>query len=72
MEYRLLCVEHIDKKGKPLLYLVFEYVDMDLKKYMDWHTLEFNNPLPSKTIQVGASSSYRIIRRCEKIIARFD
>lgn len=71
MECRLLCVEHIDKKGKPLLYLVFEYVDMDLKKYMDWHTLEFNNPLPSKTIQVGTSSSCRTIR-CERITARFD
>eukprot|EP00249_Psilotum_nudum_P032225 c47492_g1_i1 orf=178-1095(-) len=34
---RLLCVEHVDKKGKPLLYLVFEYMDTDLKKYIDLH-----------------------------------
>ncbi|EFJ32755.1 hypothetical protein SELMODRAFT_230893 [Selaginella moellendorffii] len=33
---RLLSVEHIDKGGKPLLYLVFEYLDTDLKKYMDF------------------------------------
>ncbi|CAN6444393.1 unnamed protein product [Victoria cruziana] len=34
---RLLCVEHIDKNGKPLLYLVFEYLDTDLKKFIDSH-----------------------------------
>nr|GMD97002.1 cell division control protein 2 homolog C [Ipomoea batatas] len=34
---RLLCVEHVDKKRKPLLYLVFEYIDTDLKKYIDSH-----------------------------------
>eukprot|EP00250_Pteridium_aquilinum_P026147 c3241_g1_i1 orf=403-1314(-) len=34
---RLLCVEHVAKKGKPLLYLVFEYLDSDLKKYIDEH-----------------------------------
>ncbi|KAL8141082.1 hypothetical protein V2J09_007103 [Rumex salicifolius] len=32
---RLLCVEHVDKNGKPLLYLVFEYLDTDLKKFID-------------------------------------
>ncbi|KAL3839912.1 hypothetical protein ACJIZ3_024503 [Penstemon smallii] len=36
---RLLCVEHVDsaKNGKPLLYLVFEYLDTDLKKFIDSH-----------------------------------
>ncbi|GMP86211.1 hypothetical protein CsSME_00039073 [Camellia sinensis var. sinensis] len=35
---RLLCVEHVDNKhGKPLLYLVFEYLDTDLKKFIDSH-----------------------------------
>lgn len=34
---RLLCVEHVAKEGKPLLYLVFEYLDSDLKKYIDEH-----------------------------------
>lgn len=32
---RLLSVEHIDENGKPMLYLVFEYLDTDLKKFMD-------------------------------------
>ncbi|KAK9920169.1 hypothetical protein M0R45_028728 [Rubus argutus] len=34
---RLLCVEHVDNKkdGKPVLYLVFEYLDTDLKKFID-------------------------------------
>ncbi|GAA0142917.1 non-receptor serine/threonine protein kinase [Lithospermum erythrorhizon] len=33
---RLLCVEHMENKsGKPLLYLVFEYLDTDLKKFID-------------------------------------
>ncbi|RVW79599.1 Cell division control protein 2-like C [Vitis vinifera] len=30
---RLLCVEHLDKNGKPFLYLVFEYLDTDLKNH---------------------------------------
>ncbi|KAF5182666.1 kinase domain [Thalictrum thalictroides] len=36
---RLLSVEHVDNKknGKPLLYLVFEYLDTDLKKFIDSH-----------------------------------
>lgn len=32
---RLLCVEHLEENGKPCLYLVFEYLSTDLKKYMD-------------------------------------
>ncbi|CAL9003091.1 unnamed protein product [Prunus brigantina] len=35
---RLICVEHVDsKEGKPVLYLVFEYLDTDLKKFIDSH-----------------------------------
>ncbi|KAJ7544962.1 hypothetical protein O6H91_09G100600 [Diphasiastrum complanatum] len=49
---RLLCVEHIDKKGKPLLYLVFEFLDTDLKKYIDLHGRgNSGSPLPDKTIK---------------------
>nr|GMC85938.1 cell division control protein 2 homolog C [Ipomoea batatas] len=49
---RLLCVEHVDKKGKPLLYLVFEYLDTDLKKYIDSHRKGPNpRPLPPTLIQ---------------------
>ena len=51
---RLLCVEHVHhhKSGKPLLYLVFEYLDTDLKKYIDSHRKGPNpRPLPSSLVQ---------------------
>lgn len=51
--FRLLCVEHVDKNGKPLLYLVFEYLDTDLKKFIDSHRRGPNpRPLPVSVIQV--------------------
>lgn len=28
-------MEHLEENGKPCLYLVFEYLSTDLKKYMD-------------------------------------
>ncbi|KAI3994047.1 hypothetical protein MKX01_012304 [Papaver californicum] len=50
---RLLCVEHVDNKnGKPLLYLVFEYLDTDLKKFVDTYRRGTNpRPLPPSVIQ---------------------
>ncbi|GMN40682.1 hypothetical protein TIFTF001_009907 [Ficus carica] len=48
---RLLCVEHADnrkdasKPPKPVLYLVFEYLDTDLKKFIDSHR-KGPNPRP--------------------------
>ncbi|OIW19788.1 hypothetical protein TanjilG_24434 [Lupinus angustifolius] len=58
---RLLAVEHIDKvpkaaapssQPKPLLYLVFEYLDTDLKKFIDSHRKGPNpRPLPPSLIQ---------------------
>ncbi|KAJ1439918.1 Serine/threonine-protein kinase, active site [Sesbania bispinosa] len=48
---RLLNVEHVDKASKsalqtkPLLYLVFEYLDTDLKKFIDTHR-KGSNPKP--------------------------
>ena len=56
LQSSLLCVEHVDKKGKPLLYLVFEYLDTDLKKYIDRHGRGPNNPIPPNTIQVSRKS----------------
>ncbi|KAL1548406.1 Cell division control protein 2 C [Salvia divinorum] len=42
---RLLSVEHVpDKNGKHLLYLVFEYLDTDLKKFIDSY---LNSPNPT-------------------------
>ncbi|KAG0473580.1 hypothetical protein HPP92_015437 [Vanilla planifolia] len=49
---RLLSVEHVEKNGKPLLYLVFEYIETDLKKYIDSHRRGSNpRPLPPSVIQ---------------------
>jgi cyclin-dependent kinase len=45
-------VESVDENGKPQLYLVFEYLDSDLKKYIDSHGRGNSNPIPAKTIQV--------------------
>lgn len=50
---RLLCVEHVAKEGKPLLYLVFEYLDSDLKKYIDEHgNGQTGIPIPRADIKV--------------------
>ncbi|KAI0511996.1 hypothetical protein KFK09_012630 [Dendrobium nobile] len=49
---RLLRVEHVEKNGKRLLYLVFEYLDTDLKKYIDTYKRGPNpRPLPSRVTQ---------------------
>jgi len=52
---RLLCVEHVDSKkehGKPLLYLVFEYIETDLKKFIDTYRKGPNpGPLPPSLVQ---------------------
>ncbi|KAG0626411.1 hypothetical protein M758_2G123700 [Ceratodon purpureus] len=56
---RLLCVESVDENGKPQLYLVFEYLDSDLKKYIDSHGRGSSNPIPAKTIQ---SFMYQLLK----------
>lgn len=56
---RLLCVESVDENGKPQLYLVFEYLDSDLKKYIDSHGRGNGNPIPAKTIQ---SFMYQLLK----------
>ncbi|KAK1562571.1 hypothetical protein Q3G72_014209 [Acer saccharum] len=60
---RLLCVEHVDSSSSSLkstndsssksnLYLVFEYLDTDLKKFIDSHRKGVNpRPLPPSLIQ---------------------
>lgn len=49
---RLLCVEHVDENNKPMLYLVFEYLDTDLKKFMDIQPRSSQQaPLPPKLVQ---------------------
>jgi cyclin-dependent kinase len=57
---RLLNVEHVDKlpknathtPPKPLIYLVFEYLDTDLKKFIDTFRKGVNpRPLPNSLVQ---------------------
>ncbi|XP_073391475.1 cyclin-dependent kinase B1-1 isoform X2 [Physcomitrium patens] len=48
---RLLGVEHLHKNGKPALYLVFEYIDTDLRRFLDLSWPGLDNPLPQNTIK---------------------
>lgn len=50
---RLLCVEHLEENGKPCLYLVFEYLSTDLKKYMDRIGKGPAHPLPLEIVKVS-------------------
>lgn len=57
---RLLCVEHLEENGKPCLYLVFEYLSTDLKKYMDRNGKGPNHPLPPELVKVGRAGNSRL------------
>ncbi|KAJ4786975.1 Cyclin-dependent kinase 2 [Rhynchospora pubera] len=49
---RLLCVEHVQKNGKPILYLVFEFLETDLKKFIDTYRRGPNaRPMPANVIK---------------------
>ena len=48
---RLLRVEHVEEDGKAMLYLVFEFLDQDLKQYMDMTGRGSANPLPKEVVQ---------------------
>lgn len=56
---KLLCVEHVEEHNKPCLYLVFEYLSTDLKKFMDRTGKGNANPMPSKLIK---SFMYQLIK----------
>jgi cyclin-dependent kinase len=50
---KLLAVEQANKNGKPLLYLVFEFLNTDLKKFMDVYRRGPNaRPLPTDLVKV--------------------
>jgi hypothetical protein len=50
---KLLAVEQANKNGKPVLYLVFEFLDTDLKKFMDVYRRGPNaRPLPTDLVKV--------------------
>jgi cyclin-dependent kinase len=46
-------VEHLEENGKPCLYLVFEYLSTDLKKYMDAIGKGPAFPLAPELVKVG-------------------
>jgi len=48
---RLLKVEHVEEDGKAMLYLVFEYLDLDLKNFMDLTGRGPANPLAKSVVQ---------------------
>eukprot|EP00898_Chlorokybus_atmophyticus_P001360 jgi/Chlat1/2224/Chrsp17S02554 len=48
---KLLAVEHTDENGKAILYLVFEFLDIDLKKYMDLNGRGPSHPLPQQDVK---------------------
>ena len=48
---RLLKVEHVEEDGKAMLYLVFEYLDQDLKNFMDLTGRGPANPLAKDVVQ---------------------
>ena len=48
---KLLAVQHIEEKNKPILYLVFEFLDTDLKKFMDKNGRGPSHPLPKDLVK---------------------
>jgi len=55
---RLLSVEHIDEGGKPMPLLVFEFLDTDLKKYVDANSAGPGLPLDVKSVKVRGRPSF--------------
>eukprot|EP00891_Asterochloris_glomerata_P008682 jgi/Astpho2/8682/e_gw1.00128.89.1_t len=56
---KLLCVEHVEEHSKPVLYLVFEFLSTDLKKFMDRTGRGPLNPLPPMLVK---SFMYQLIK----------
>lgn len=66
---KLLCVEQMHKKGKSALYLVFEYIDTDLKKYIELHGRNHGQarvPLPMKLIKSFMYQLCKGIAHCHR------
>jgi hypothetical protein len=51
-------VEHLEENGKPCLYLVFEYLSTDLKKFMDRTGKGPANPLPVDLVKVRGGAGW--------------
>ena len=52
-------MEHLEENGKPCLYLVFEYLSTDLKKYMDRNGKGPANPLDPMIVK---SMMYQLLK----------
>ena len=56
-------MEHLEENGKPCLYLVFEYLSTDLKKFMDRNGKGPAHPLDPMLVKVCSSAAGRRRRR---------
>lgn len=63
---KLLTQEHTDENGKPVLYLVFEYCDTDLKRWMDRNGKGPAYPLPQTQIKNLMYQLIKGLAHCHK------
>ena len=64
-------MEHVDEQDKPILYLVFEYLDTDLKKYMDT-VIPRNERMPLSTVKVGELNALLVYAQFEDMLGKED
>ncbi|KAJ9530012.1 hypothetical protein QJQ45_023291 [Haematococcus lacustris] len=62
----LLAVEHTEENGKPCLYLVFEYLQTDLKKWMDRNGKGPAYPIPKNVIKNLLYQLVKGLAHCHK------
>ncbi|KAK9819631.1 hypothetical protein WJX72_000530 [[Myrmecia] bisecta] len=63
---KLLCVEHVEEHNKPVLYLVFEFLSTDLKKWMDKTGKGPSNPLGKQVIKSFMYQLIKGVAHCHK------
>ncbi|KAK9813941.1 hypothetical protein WJX73_005852 [Symbiochloris irregularis] len=63
---KLLCVEHVQENKKPVLYLVFEYLSTDLKKFMDRTGRGPANRLPDGLVKSFMYQLIKGVAHCHK------
>mmetsp|Transcript_12478 Transcript_12478/g.35046 ORF Transcript_12478/g.35046 Transcript_12478/m.35046 type:complete len:315 (-) Transcript_12478:369-1313(-) len=63
---KLLSVEHVEENDKPILYLVFEYLTTDLKKFMDRNGKGPAHPLPKPIIKSFMYQLCKGVAHCHK------
>lgn len=55
-------MEHLEENGKPCLYLVFEFLSTDLKKWMDRNGKGSAHPLAPEMVKVSWGCAERAQR----------